>query len=385
MDKKLKRIGAIFCIWICTVSCEEDVRNIAGDQVVTPSPSNPYSSSVNPIDINVDGFDFLENMQGDWIGMNRVIADEWDWFAFDYRPISPSHIHGIFEGGSGGNLLTSFFVTDFQDTRTIMARNGGLLNGIYRTSYFVMDSVSSSSLGKYYRLVDAVGGAATMFMELRFVNDSLYFNAYTSRLGVNLLPTRHMTFKASKQYPELAETAASVVGFPENTPAWDFSQGFDTNFLYINPGETSAKSASFLAADDQKDVFTLAQESGDPFTISDHPYLGYLQVDIERNSTIADDPWFLYLSQAPLTDEFGFLTDNQEAYNTVLKFSNILESQDSFTFTYLHPGEYYVNIIMDSNQDGFISEGDISAQSVPVTITPEDAQQITIVNIENQN
>ena len=248
-----------------------------------------------------------------------------------------------------------------------------------------MDIVCSGDFGKYFRLVDAIGGAATMYMELRFVQDSLYFNAYTSRLGANIIPTRHMTFKASKQYPELARAAATAVGFPQNVPAWDFSGGFNEDWLYRNPGDNEPKSATFLAADAVKDVFTLAVESGDPFTIADHPYLGYLQVDIVRNQQIAGVPWFLYLSTSPLTDDFGFLVNDLEPYNTVLKFSDIVGSSDSFTFTYLHPGAYYVNVIADANADGLISVGDVSAPSVPVTIAPEGQHQVTIDNIINQN
>ena len=192
---------------VCACSlwaCDDELRNLVNVTAQPEEEEPTYSTEVNPVDITIDGFDFLENMQGHWVGFNRVIADDYEWFGFDYRPISPSHIHGIFEGGSGGNLLTSFFITDFKNTHTIMARNGGLLNGIYRTSYFVMDSVGYYSDGsKYYRLVDAKGGAATMFMELRFKQDSLYFNSYTSRLGLATVPTRHMTFKAARQNPEI--------------------------------------------------------------------------------------------------------------------------------------------------------------------------------------
>ena len=69
-----------------------------------------YSTDVNPVNINIDGFGLLEKMQGHWVGQNTVIGNDNPWFAFDYRAISPSQIHGIFEGGTMGNLLTSFFI-----------------------------------------------------------------------------------------------------------------------------------------------------------------------------------------------------------------------------------------------------------------------------------
>ena len=69
-----------------------------------------------------------------------------------------------------------------------------------------------------------------MWMELHFNNDSLYSNAYTSRLGLNLL-SRHMTFKVKKESIQLVTVAANAVGFPKKVPAWDFSQGFNQDFL----------------------------------------------------------------------------------------------------------------------------------------------------------
>lgn len=360
------------------VSCDDEVRNLAENPGGTTPPVT--DQEVKPVDINVKGFEFLESMQGHWVGMNRVIADDWPWFAFDYRPISPSHILGLFEGGSLGNLFTSFYVADFKNTRTIMARNGGLLNGIYRTSYFVMDSVRYGSDDAFYRLVDAEGGTNTMWMELRFVGDSLYFNAYTSGLGQRM-PTRHMTFKGKREHANLAQSAATAVGFPQNTPAWDFSTGFVQENLQASPG---AKSATFLAQDPIKDVFTLAGESGDPWTIEQIPHIGYLLLDVTKNSAIEGADILINLSIDPLTDSFGYFT-NADAFNTILLFSSLIPQQNQFLFTYLHPGMYYINLTADINGDGTISEGDITHPPVMITIEPGSENQLTIDNITIQN
>ncbi|BDS15310.1 hypothetical protein [Aureispira anguillae] len=348
---------------------------------IDPTPSPPLV--IKPVDITTDGFDFLEKMQGHWVGKNRVIADDYDWFAFDYRAISAAHIHGIFEGGSMGNLFTSFFVTDFKNTRTIMARNGGLLNGIYRTSYFVMDSVREDSDGsKYYRLVDAIGGDRLMYMELKFKQDSLYFNSYTSRLGLMELPTRHMTFKGKKRNLDLSQTAATTLNFPQNIVEHDFSNGFVQSNLYVNAGDTAPKSASFLNQGNA-DLLTLAAGSGDPYIISDYPHLGYLEVDLVKNSAIDSVPIFLYLSKTALTDPLGYLQMN--AFDDVLLFPELIATQHQFTFTYLHPGNYYVTAIADKNQDGYPSAGDITHPSQSITITPQGQHQININNITVQN
>ncbi len=347
------------------------------------TPTNPITVDINPVNVNERGFELLEKMQGHWIGYNKVLSWEWDWFAFDYRSISPSHVFGIYEGGTMGNLFTSFFAADFNGTRTIMARNGGVLSGIYRTSYFVLDSVRAENGENYYRLVDAVGGENTMYMELVFSKDSLNWNAYTSRLGENAMPSRHFSFKGTKKHLQLAETAATTVNFPQNTSTWDFSNGFQADHLYVIPEQSRAKSASFLAQANENDVFTLANESGDPFRIQDHPYLGFLQVDIDKNTQIQEDKLFIYLSFEPLTDTNGFFT--LDAFDSVLLFPDIAASKDNFQFTYLHPGTYYVTVIADHNGDNIPGEGDITHISQKIDILPKQEHQISITNINIQN
>lgn len=382
--KQYFKLIALF-LGITTVSCEKEIRDITQKEEDTNSTT--LSSEVNPTDINSEGFDFLEKMQGHWVGTNKVMTTEYDWFGWDFRAISPSHVHGIFEGGTMGNLFVSFFVTNFKNKRTIMARNGGVLNGIYRTSYFVMDKVQDlNTEGKSYRFVDAVGGQQTMSMELRFKNDSLYFNVYTSNLG-NVEPTRHMTFKATKMHPTLAQTAAIATGFPQNSidTGLDFAGGFDTQNLYVaQPGE-APKSATFLAQGGSNDVYALAPQSGDPYTINDHPRLGTLTLNLTRNSGITNDNLLVYLSKDPLTDNSGYLTTNLSAYNTFLHFPALSNGENSFRFTYLHPGDYYVTVVADKNNDSAPSAGDVVSISTQITLAPLENKVENITNIDVQN
>jgi hypothetical protein len=375
--KNWLKFMALLLVVSSFMGCEKDYRNIA----IGPDPN--IVPEVIPYDINIDGFDLLEKMQGHWVGINSVVGIDYPWFSFDYRAISPSHTFGIFEGGSMGNLFTSFFVTDYKGTHTIMARNGGVLSGIYRTSYFVLDSVGVDITGKYYRLVDAKGGTDLMYMELKFNADSLYFNAYTSGLGSRGLPTRHMTFKGSKQHLELAETAAAAVDFPQDVVAWDFSNGFNESYLYQEPTDVRPRSATFLALATTNDVYSLAQQSGDPFKITDQPRLATLEVNAIRNNTIDGANLIMYLSDKPLTDASGQFDWQNLDY--ILHFPNIEAPANDFLFTYMHPGDYYVTVVADMNNDGFLSLGDITHISQQTTLTPEGQHQITIDNITIQN
>lgn len=265
-----------------------------------------------------------------------------------------------------------------------MARNGGVLNGIYRTSYFVLDSAESTYEGDYYRFVDAVGGAHVMYMELRFVHDSLYWNAYTSRLGVNAPSTRHMTFKGQRSASVAYQQAAQQEGYPQNEVAFDFASGFNPQYLSINPGQSEPSSATFLAqGSNNADVVNLALQAGDPYRIDQHPRLSTLQIDIDKTPLIDSTVLFVLLSETALTDGQGYLDFDQ--FNSVLLFPQLDANESQFVVTYLHPGDYHVTIIADVNGDGFPSPGDVTHVSRAVTIQKETQQQITITNITVQN
>lgn len=352
---------------------------------MTPDPVGP-SEAVVPLhlDERPEAFDFLTRMQGVWIGTNKVLSWEWPWFAFDYRPIAPGHVFGIFEGGSMGNLLTSFFVAIYKGKKVLMARNGGVLSGIYRTSYFLLDSMEQRNDGTWYRFVDAVGGAKVMYMELLFSADSLYWNAYTSRLGEHAMPSRHMTFKGQRYDAQLAQNAATQVGFPAPVPFWEFPEGLPEEWMYVLPDADKPRSASYLAQANDNDVFALAQASGDPITISDHAFLGLLDATFERNAQIAEDNLMAWLSTEPLTDSDGYMLD-ETAFNSVVLFPEISAPEDRFLYTYLHPGNYYLTVIADHNKDGLPGPGDLTHPSVPVTIEPGQTTAITISDITVQN
>lgn len=342
--------------------------------------------TINVVDVEKEGFDLLEKMQGHWIGPLTIMSQKYDWFAFDYRAIDESHVHGIFEGGSMGNLFTSFFVAKYKGKKTIMARNGGLLNGIYRTSYFVLDSVSYKNGESHYRLVDAYGGKQIMWMELTFKGEELQFNSYTSRFGFHAEPQVHMTFSAKRTHMDLAREAAQKVGFPKNTVHKDFSDGLPPQ----DWGDEIRTSASYIWQQEGLSLLELAIAAEDPYRVDQVPYLSSLEVTLERNPKIAKKKIQLYLSMEPLTDKKGkFFTKygyiDEERLDGILAFPEINPEDPEFTFTYLHPGKYYITAVADMNGDGYPSKGDISHPSIAIEVTPKSAQEMKISNISVQN
>ena len=341
---------------------------------------------ITPIDISKQGFEMLKYMQGHWVGSMNLMGVDYDWMALDYRPIAPSHVHGIFEGGTIGNLFTSFFVTNFKGKRTIMARNGGLLNGIYRTSYFVLDQVKYEKNWAYYRLVDAYGSKEIMYMELTFYGNTMEFNSYTSRFGLTEVKP-HMAFKAKRKHPELAAAAAKVVGFPKNVVDFDLSQGLPTPTWV---GKYPQTSASFISDAKGKSLIELARMSKDPRRIDQMPYLSKLTVSVKRNAQTEGKKLHVYLSQKALTDNNGkFITQydyvRADLLDTLLSFPELSSKANEFTFTYLHPGKYYLTVIADMDADGYPSPGDITHPVTLVNVKSETHVKISVQNLNVQN
>lgn len=336
---------------------------------------------IDPVDVDKEGFDLLEKLQGHWVGSMFLLGQNFDWMAFDYRAIGPAHVHGIYEGGTMGNLFTSFFVAKYKGQRTIMARNGGILNGIYRTSYFVLDRVEKNRGQSSYRLVDAYGGKDIMWMELSFSGDRIKFDSYTSRFGLRQ-PKLHMSFKARRIHPELAVEAAKAVGFPDKKAVdRDFSNGLPKP-TWVN--EYPQTSASYIHEDSTLSLLELAQLAKDPYRIDQMPHLSTLKISIKRDKLIQGTKLHVYLSIKPLTDQRGrFVTDRfgfvrEELLNGLLQFPELTAGEKEFTFTYLHPGEYYLTVVADMDNDSYPSPGDIVHARQRVNVKPKSDAKIEL-------
>lgn len=337
---------------------------------------------ITAVDVRKQGFEMLEYMQGHWVGSMNLMGQDWDWMAFDYRAISPSHVHGIFEGGTIGNLFTSFFLTNFKGKRTIMARNGGLLNGIYRTSYFVLDEVKYGKDWAYYRLVDAYGGKDIMWMELTFYGNTLEFNSYTSRFGLTE-PKPHFAFKGTRRHPSLASAAAKAHGFPKRVVEFDLSKGLPKPHWAKEVPQTSA---SYISQDKTKTLLELAKESRDPVRIDHIPYLSQLTVSVDRTDATQGKNLHMYLSKEALTDKRGkFITQGgyvrADLLDSLLLFPEVSAKHDRFTFTYLHPGTYFLTVVADMDADGYPSPGDITHPVMQVVVPPESKSEVAVKNL----
>ncbi len=324
---------------LLALSCDDDDM---------PSPSDENE---------ILGFDLLKELSGHWVGSNETAFGNFDWFAFDFRPISASHLHSIYEGGTNQNIITSIFVADFEGRQQIMARNGGWLGPQYRATYFVLDQAEETADSKFYRLVDAVGKEKRAFMEFRFENGTMTFDAYKDNSGSLDDPIHHMGFEGTNYNPDFAESATSLFDFPQAVSEVNLEGRFDELI--------DSDSALFL------------EEVLDPFPKSAHGHVSDLSIEINRASAVADERLLLYISTEPIVNASGQV-DFENLDRKVVRTVDVQSDEASYLTTYLHPDSYYITAFSDSNGDFFPSAGDVSSVSTLIDVAPETLATVEV-------
>ena len=302
------------------------------------------------IDSEVPGFSLLNEISGHWVGKNETAFGVYDWFAFDFRPISASHIHSIYEGASAQNIINSFFVGKYDGKNHIMARNGGWLGEQYRATYFILDKVEESNNEKYYRLVDVVGGVDRSYMELTFKNGEFKFEAFKDNSGTLDQPKLHMSFIGKNYNPDFADHATGEHNFPSEK----VEKNLENEFKQL----IDSDSALFL------------KEDQDPFPRSEHSYLSDLKIDIPRTEKSEGKPLVLFISSEPIVNEEGSL-DFENLDTKLIRTITIYGDEEGYTATYLHPDNYYLTVFVDNDDNLYPSQGDLSNYSKMIEVSPE--------------
>lgn len=306
---------------------------------------------------DIIGFELLSDISGHWIGSNETAYGNFDWFSFDFRPISSSHIHSIYEGATNQNIITSIFIADFGGKQQIMARNGGWLGPQYRATYFVLDKAERRSGGeKYYRLVDAIGGASRSYIEFRFKDGVLNFDAYKDNSGSLDEPIKHMGFEGTNQNPTFAQASTEFFNFPQEVSEVNLENTF---INLIDPD-----SALFLS------------EESDPFPKSDHGHLSELIINFNRDPSIQNKSLVLYISKEAIVNVNG-MYDLDNINTQLIRVINIRADELSYATTYLHPDKYYITAFYDNNDDLIVSTNDVTSVTPAIDIIPETIHSIT--------
>ncbi len=301
-------------------------------------------------DNGILGFELLEDISGLWSGLNNTSFGTFDNFIFDFRPISASHVHSIYESGFNSNIINSFFVAEHNGELQVMSRNGGWLGNQYRATYFVMDIAEDRTEGKYYRLVDAVGGQKRAYVELIFNGSNFQFKAYKDNSGSLDEPILHMDYNGNKISESVDDEATALFNFPQEVSEVNLNGAFDN---LIDPD-----SALFLT------------EESDPFPKADHGHLSELKVNINNSELLdAENIWlFVTLDKYIESNPAGL---NFPMTQNIIRPIRLNNGESEYVLTYLHPGKYYLTAFEDKNDNFYPDDDESHNYSQLVTIEPE--------------
>ncbi|KAA3638737.1 MAG: hypothetical protein DWQ02_04735 [Bacteroidetes bacterium] len=325
--------------------------------ITTSMSCNTLDDMSNPDTSEIKGFQLLNDLKGHWVGSNITAFGHFDFFTFDFRPISAAHLHSIYEGGTNQNIITSIFIADFEGKQQIMARNGGWLGNQYRATYFVLDIAEETETSRYYRLVDAVGREKRAYIEFRFENGILKFDAYKDNSGSLDEPVHHMGFEGTNLNPSYAQAATELFDFPQKVSEVSLENKFTD---LIDPD-----SALFL------------EENKDPFPKNQHGHLSDLKINLVKDNAIQSDKLLLYISTESIVEENGQV-NYQHLTSKVIRTIEVQSNEAFYITTYLHPDSYFITCFSDKDNNFYPSPGDVCNVSKVIEIDPETFQEMDI-------
>ncbi len=280
---------------------------------------------------NVLGYEILNDFVGIWNGgvtSTTPLGGYPEWIV-DFRPISASQLSGKAELDTLNDIFMGFFIAQYQGKYLMTFRNGGGFAGLQRVSYASCDSSTITSGEHYYRFVDFKAGLNRVFVEFRFRNDSVYMKTYTNKYNTLNAPTLHMEWKAKRVDNAAAAAAVQHFGYPKKVVVKDFTTSFD--------GVSEA-------------VFYGTQT--DPYPQSEHPYLGQASITCSFGNNVqvqAGAQVIVLITTQPLFSGFQYLPNNAKSRSRYVLLTGA--AANSYTFDYMHPGDYYLNVIYDTNGD----------------------------------
>ncbi len=352
----------LFFFTILSCSSKKEIDETAPEEFTSSSSCNlPQINGSS----NVEGFGILEKFSGIWNGpvFSPTPLGSYPEWIVDFRPISSSQISAKNELDSLNDIFMSFFIVKHECSYKVAFRNGGGFAGSVRNAYMVIDSLNEGPSESFYRFVDPISGGNRVYTDITFKQDSLIMHVYTNKYGSLPSAVTHMIWTANQRDTTSAQNAINLFNFPQKQLTKDFSTTFD-----------GLSDAVFYAA------------AADPYPEQNQPYLGTSNVNINITNPVTVDTSkkvLIIITTQKLFSGVTFMPANLDFRSryVFVKANN----PSSYNFNYMHPGDYYVNAIYDSNGDFNFSSGDYmnSSFDIPFTLTNQGTSS-TNVNINFQ-
>ncbi len=325
----MKFLFFILILSFCIISCKDK------ESSVDIKVENPIDST------NIKGFGLLSKLPGIYNGAvvsSTYLGNFPEWIV-DFRPISAAHVTGKSELDTKNDIFLGFFVCKYDNQYKMAFRNGGYFNGMLRTTYCLIDSVSETTNESLYRFSD-FKNKKRVFTDVKFKGDSLIIHTYTNKYNTLAEPVTHFIWSSKIQDTTSSQNAKLNFGFPKKTMIKDLTNAFN------------GKTESTFYDSPQLD----------PFNEAAHPYLGKstIQLNYSTFSTDSSKKTFLLLTTQPLFNGTSY-DINQMKYRSRYVILNGNSTQ--FQFNYIHPGKYYVYAFYDKDGNQTFNSGDYISSS----------------------
>jgi hypothetical protein len=289
----------------------------------------------------------MSRLLGIWNGSLRTgtsLGNFPEWVV-DFRPIAQAMVMGKSELDPQNDIFLGIWPARYGRDTVMVFRNGGQFAGMDRISYTLLDTVFTQNGRTTFRFQDVVEGTNRIKADFTFVQDSLYLLVYTNNRF-------HFQWSAKKR-ADASQQAQQAVGFAQRAVVKDLSTAF--------AGRNSS---------------TFYNRSEDPYPAAAHPYLGNLNLTVSfspQASPAPTDNILVVLSTQKLIQGFVPSLANFGARSRYVVLKRPSGSGNvSYTFTYFHPGDYFLNVVVDKNGNQMIDPGDyiMSTFDKPVQVGP---------------
>lgn len=308
----------VYICWLC-IACDKK-------KTQKPDVTPPITDTTTVL-----GYGILSDFVGIWNGpvtSTTPLGGYPEWIV-DFRPISAAQLSGKAELDTVNDIFMGFFIAKF-DTQYVMAfRNGGGFAGLQRVSYARCDSAYDTGTERYYRFSDFKAGPNRLFAEFRFRADSVFMQTFTNKYNTLSAPTMHMQWTAKRVDNTAAQLAQQHFGFPKKQQVKDLTESFENLTEAVFYGTVT-----------------------DPYPEQEHPYLGQASIACTFGNAVQTQPGarVIYIvTTQPLFNGFQYLPANLKYRSRYVLLTGSHPS--NYVFDYMHPGQYYLNAIYDTNAD----------------------------------
>jgi hypothetical protein len=342
-----------FAATILFLSACKDKKNDNNNNQV-PEPIGPNTE--------VKGYGLLSKLPGIWSGnieSNTTLPNFPD-YTVDYRPVATAQVSAKNELDSLNDLFMSFFICRYNGKYQLTFRNGGSFSGMQRISYLVIDSVSETASVSFYRFKDFIKGINRTYADVTFRNDSLLMQVYTNKYNTLSSPVVHFKWYGGLKDKTAAQPAMNHFSFPKKELIKDLSTAFQ------NKNES---------------IFYNANE--DVYKETEQPYLGKTRVNVTYGGSLSPDPTkkvFLIITTQPLFN--GFMP-NLANLKYRSRYIILKGNTAGYLFNYMHPGNYYIYALYDSDGNMTFNSGDYISSNLNQAFSLAAKEEKTIsVNID---